>query len=80
MSLNKDAVEDTSRYNWFMAMHLLYGYGYGQRSLRDLEHLYRVFPEHSCTVPFRNVLASAQPEKIRPSHGRIHDKNNSILN
>lgn len=47
MSLNKDAVEDTSRYNWFMAMHLLYGYGYGQRSLRDLEHLYRVFPEHS---------------------------------
>ena len=29
MSLNKDAVEDTSRYNWFMAMHLLYGYGNG---------------------------------------------------
>lgn len=54
MSLNKDAMEDTSRYNWFMAMHLLYGYGYGQRSLRDLEHLYRVFPEYSCTVPFRN--------------------------
>ena len=60
MSLNKDAVEDTSRYNWFMAMHLLYGYGgyggygYSQRSLRDLEHLYRVFPEYSCTVPFRN--------------------------
>lgn len=54
MSPNKDAVEDTSRYNWFMAMHLLYGYGYGQRSLRDLEHLYRVFPEYSCTVPFRN--------------------------
>lgn len=54
MSLNKDAVEDTSRYNWFMAMHLLYGYGYRQRSLRDLEHLYRVFPEYSCTVPFRN--------------------------
>lgn len=53
MSLNKDAVEDTSRYNWFMAMHLLYGYG-RQRSLRDLEHLYRVFPEYSCTVPFRN--------------------------
>lgn len=60
MSPNKDAVEDTSRYNWFMAMHLLYGYGgyggygYSQRSLRDLEHLYRVFPEYSCTVPFRN--------------------------
>lgn len=60
MSLNKDAAEDTSRYNWFMAMHLLYGYGgyggcgYRQRSLRDLEHLYRVFPEYSCTVPFRN--------------------------
>lgn len=54
MSLNKDAVEDTSRYNWFMAMHLLYGYSYGQRSLRDLEHLYRMFPEYSCTVPFRN--------------------------
>lgn len=54
MSLNKDAMEDTSRYNWFMAMHLLYGYGNGQRSLRDLEHLYRVFPEYSCTVPFRN--------------------------
>lgn len=53
MSLNKDAVEDTSRYNWFMAMHLLYGYG-RQRSLRDLEHLYRVFPEYSCTVPFCN--------------------------
>lgn len=53
MSLNKDAVEDTSRYNWFMAMHLLYGYGYSQRSLRDLEHLYRVFPEYSCTVLFR---------------------------
>lgn len=53
MSLNKDAVEDTSRYNWFMAMHLLYGYG-RQRTLRDLEHLYRVFPEYSCTVPFRN--------------------------
>ena len=51
MSLNKDAVEDTSRYNWFMAMHLLYGYG-RQRSLRDLEHLYRVFPEYPCTVPF----------------------------
>lgn len=54
MSPNKDAVEDTSRYNWFMAMHLLYGYGNGQMSLRDLEHLYRVFPEYSCTVPFRN--------------------------
>lgn len=54
MSLNKDAMEDTSRYNWFMAMHLLYGYGTSQRSLRDLEHLYRVFPEYSCTVPFRN--------------------------
>lgn len=54
MSLNKDAVEDTSRYNWFMAMHLLYGYGNGQRTLRDLEHLYRVFPEFSCTVSFRN--------------------------
>ena len=54
MSLNKDAVEYTSRYNWFMAMHLLYGQGYGQRSLWDLEHLYRVFPEYSCTVPFRN--------------------------
>lgn len=54
MSLNKDAVEDTSRYNWFMAMHLLYGYGYRQRSLRDLEHLYRVFPEYSGSVPFRN--------------------------
>lgn len=54
MSLNKDAVEDTSRYNWFMAMHLLYGYGNRQMSLRDLEHLYRVFPEYSCTVPFRN--------------------------
>lgn len=55
MSLNKDAVEDTSRYNWFMAMHLLYGHGYGrQRSLRDLEHLYRMFPEYSCTVPFCN--------------------------
>jgi hypothetical protein len=54
MSLNKDAVEDTSRYNWFMAMHLLYGYGNGQMSLRDLEHLYRMFPEYSCTVPFRN--------------------------
>lgn len=53
ISLNKDAMEDTSRYNWFMAMHLLYGYG-RQRSLRDLEHLYRVFPEYSCTVPFRN--------------------------
>lgn len=54
MSLNKDAMEDTSRYNWFMAMHLLYGYGYGQRSLRDLEHLYRVFPEYSSSDPFRN--------------------------
>lgn len=54
MSPNKDAMEDTSRYNWFMAMHLLYGYGNGQRSLLDLEHLYRVFPEYSCTVPFRN--------------------------
>ena len=54
MSLNKDAMEDTSRYNWFMAMHLLYGYGNGQRSLRDLEHLYRMFPEFSCTVSFRN--------------------------
>ena len=54
MSLNKDAVEDTSRYNWFMAMHLLYGYGCGQRSLRDLEHLYRMFPEFSCTVSSRN--------------------------
>lgn len=54
MSFNKDAVEDTSRYNWFMAMHLLYGYGNGQMSLRDLEHLYRMFPEYSCTVPFRN--------------------------
>lgn len=53
MSLNKDAKEDTSRYNWFMAMHLLYGY-VRQRSLRDLEHLYRVFPEYSCTVPFCN--------------------------
>ena len=53
MSLNKDAVEDTSRYNWFMAMHMLYGYG-RQRTLRDLEHLYRMFPEFSCTVPFRN--------------------------
>lgn len=52
--LNKYTAEDTSRYNWFMAMHLLYGYGYRQRSLRDLEHLYRVFPEYSCTVPFRN--------------------------
>lgn len=57
MSLNKDAVEDTSRYNWFMAMHLLYGYG-RQRSLRDLEHLYRVFPEYSCTVPFCNSQKS----------------------
>lgn len=54
MSLNKDAMEDTSRYNWFMAMHLLYGYGNGRMSLRDLEHLYRVFPEYLCTVPFRN--------------------------
>ena len=54
MSLNKDAVEDTSRYNWFMAMHLLYGYGCGQRTLRDLEHLYRMFPEFSSTVSFRN--------------------------
>lgn len=54
MSLNKDAMEDTSRYNWFMAMHLLYGYGNGQRSLRDLEHLYRMFPEYSSSVPFRN--------------------------
>ena len=54
MSLNKDAVEDTSRYNWFMAMHLLYGYGNGQRTLRDLEHLYRMFPEFSSTVSFRN--------------------------
>ena len=55
MSLNKDAVEDTSRYNWFMAMHLLYGYGgYSQRSLRDLEHLYRMFPEFSCTDSSRN--------------------------
>lgn len=54
MSLNKDAVEDTSRYNWFMAMHLLYGYGNGQRTLRDLEQLYRMFPEFSCTVSFRN--------------------------
>ena len=53
MSPNKDAVEDTSRYNWFMAMHLLYGYG-RQRTLRDLEHLYRMFPEFSCTVSFRN--------------------------
>lgn len=53
MSPNKDAVEDTSRYNWFMAMHMLYGYG-RRRTLRDLEHLYRVFPEYSCTVPFRN--------------------------
>ena len=48
------AVRDVSRYNWFMAMHLLYGYGCGQRSLRDLEHLYRMFPEFSCTVSFRN--------------------------
>lgn len=54
MSLNKDAVEDTSRYNWFMAMHLLYGYSNGQRTLRDLEHLYRVFPEYSCTTSFHN--------------------------
>lgn len=54
LSLNKDAMEDTSRYNWFMAMHLLYGYGNGQMSLRDLEHLYRVFPEYSSSVPFRN--------------------------
>lgn len=54
MSLNKDIMEDTSRYNWFMAMHLLYGYGNGQRTLRDLEHLYRMFPEFSCTVSFRN--------------------------
>ena len=60
MSPNKDAMEDTSRYNWFMAMHLLYGYGgyggcgYRQRSLRDLEPLYRMFPAYSCTVPFRN--------------------------
>lgn len=54
MSLNKDAVEDTSRYNWFMAMHLLYGYGNGQRTLRDLEHLYRMFPEFSCTVSSHN--------------------------
>lgn len=54
MSPNKDAVEDTSRYNWFMAMHLLYGYGCGQRTLRDLEHLYRMFPEFSCTDSFRN--------------------------
>nr|DAF65039.1 MAG TPA: hypothetical protein [Podoviridae sp. ct2iq11] len=54
LSLNKDAMEDTSRYNWFMAMHLLYGYGNGRMSLRDLEHLYRVFPEYSCTIPFRN--------------------------
>lgn len=54
MSLNKDAMEDTSRYNWFMAMHLLYGYGNRQRSLRDLEHLYRVFPDYSGSVPFRN--------------------------
>ena len=54
MSLNKDAVEDTSRYNWFMAMHLLYGYGNGQRTLRDLEHLYRMFPEFSCTDSFHN--------------------------
>lgn len=54
MSPNKDAVEDTSRYNWFMAMHLLYGYGYSQRSLRDLEHLYRMFPEYSCAVPSLN--------------------------
>lgn len=59
-AVSPDAVEDTSRYNWFMAMHLLYGYGgyggrgYKQRSLRDLEHLYRVFPKYSCTVPFRN--------------------------
>ena len=54
MSPNKDAVEDTSRYNWFMAMHLLYGYGCGQRTLRDLEHLYRMFPEFSCTDSFHN--------------------------
>lgn len=54
ISINKDAVEDTSRYNWFMAMHLLYGYGYRQRSLRDLEHLYRMFPEYSCAVLSRN--------------------------
>ena len=54
MSLNKDAMEDTSRYNWFMAMHLLYGYGNGQRSLLDLERLYRMFPEFSCTVSFHN--------------------------
>lgn len=54
MSINKDAVPDVSRYNWFMAMHLLYGYGNGQRSLRDLEHLYRVFPEYSSSVLFRN--------------------------
>nr|DAO20763.1 MAG TPA: hypothetical protein [Caudoviricetes sp.] len=54
LSLNKDAMEDTSRYNWFMAMHLLYGYGNRQMSLRDLEHLYRVFPEYSGSVPFRN--------------------------
>lgn len=54
LSLNKDAMEDTSRYNWFMAMHLLYGYGNGRMSLRDLEHQYRVFPEYSYTIPFRN--------------------------
>lgn len=48
------AVRDVSRYNWFMAMHLLYGYGTGQRSLRDLEYLYRVFPEYSSSDPFRN--------------------------
>lgn len=54
LSLNKDAMEDTSRYNWFMAMHLLYGYGNGRMSLRDLEHLYKMFPEYSGSVPFRN--------------------------
>lgn len=54
MKFHKDAVEDTSRYNWFMAMHLLYGYGNGQMSLRDLEHLYRLFPGYSGSVPFHN--------------------------
>ena len=40
----------------------------------------RMQRRHCGYNPTGAVLASAQPEKIRPSHGRIRNKNNSILN